>query len=297
MTQCIYCRSELNDNDPQDDMTRSKEHIVPFALGGSDALSTLDVSKKYNNDFGRDIDAKFINLLPLSIKRHMLHLVGQSGKIPPIVWRAQSLDNNAPSTITIHADGKVDCTFDITKQRIEKSTHDLFSVSGSADKVNSILSGMLSKYTKQDRKIYSVSGEEIKTMDDFSKHYKVEESSNFGASIQAFDFDVWTRGIFKIILGLGHFLLGPEWTFSSDGGDRFRTVLATDRQHWPVHSMRGFTTGELPREIVHVLGITPTVRDQSMHTLAILPYARKTVAVVSLFGGKDVPEALSLIHI
>ena len=292
MTQCIYCRSELNDNDPQDDMTRSKEHIVPFALGGSDAFSTSDVSKKHNNDFGRDIDAKFINLPPISIKRHMLHLVGQSGRIPPIIWRGKSLDNGAPATITIHDDWKVECKFDITTQRVDKQTHEILSVSGDADKVKSIFSGMLAKYKKQGKTIYSMSGEEIWTIDDFSKHYKIDESNNFGFSIQEFDFAVWTRGIFKMILGLGHVLLGPEWTFSSDGGDRFRAVLATDRQHWPINSMRGFATGELPSDIAQVLGITPEVREQNKHTLAILPHKAETVAVVSLFGGKDIPEAL-----
>lgn len=295
MTQCIYCRSELNDNDPQDGMTRSKEHIVPFALGGCDVFSTMDVSKKYNNDFGHDIDAKFINLPPISIKRHMLHLVGQKGKVPPIIWRGHSLDNGAPATITIHADSKVECAFDITTERIATKTHETLSVSGDADKVKDILSGMLAKYGKQGKRgkrIYSESGEEIRTMGDFAKYYQIEESNVFGFSIQAFDFDVWIRGISKMILGLGHVLLGPEWTFSSDGGDRFRTVLVMDRQHWPINSMRGTAMGELPHEIAHMLGITPEVREKNKHTLAIFPNKNKTIAVVSLFGGKDIPEAL-----
>ena len=292
MTRCIYCRSDLNKNDPPDEMTQSKEHIVPYALGGSDAFATMDVSKKYNNDFGRDIDAKFVNLLPISIKRHMLHIVGQSGKIPPIIWAARSLDNGESSKITLHADGSVDCSFDITTKRVEEQTHEEFSVTGSADKVIDILSGKLAKSVKQGKTIYTVSGEEIRSMDDFARHYEIEESERFGASIQAFDFYVWTRGIFKMILGLGHLVLGAEWTFSSDGGDRIRTVLATNRQHWPVHSVKGFTTGELPSEIAHLLGITAEARNRNRHTLAILPCDNKVVAVVSLFGGNGVPEAL-----
>ena len=292
MTRCIYCRSEINNNNPADDMTQSKEHIVPFALGGSGAFSTMDSSKKYNNDYGRDIDAKFINLLPLSIKRHMLQIAGQSGKIPPIVWSARSLDNDEPSTITIHANGKMECLFKITTQRVEEKIHEKFSVSGSKDQVLDVLSGILAKSVKKGKTIYSVSGEKIKTMDDFSKHYQIEESDQFKASIRAFDFDVWTRGVFKMILGLGHLILGPKWTFSSDGGDRLRAVLATDRQHWPAHSIKGFATGELPSDISHMLGITAETRERNIHTLAILPQENETVAIVSLFGGTDVPEAL-----
>ena len=291
MTKCIYCRSELNQNSPADEMTRSKEHIVPYALGGSDLFSTMDVSTKYNNDFGRDIDAKFINLLPVSIKRHTLQLAGRSGKIPPIVWHARSLDNK-PSTITIHSDGKVECSFNIATERSEEETHENLSVSGSRDQVMGILSGILAKSVKKGKTIYSVAGEEIITIDDFAKHFKIEESDRFKASIRAFDFEIWTRGIFKMILGLGHLILGPEWTFSSDGGDRIRTVLAADREHWPNHAIKGFTTGELAGQIAHVLGISAEVRERNIHTLAILPNESEFVAIVSLFGGKDVPEAL-----
>ena len=41
-----------------------------------------------------------------------------------------------------------------------------------------------------------------------------------------------------------------------------------------------------------MLGITSEVREKNKHTLAILPHKNQTVAVVSLFGGKDIPEAL-----
>lgn len=292
MTQCIYCYSELNHNGPADEMTRSKEHIVPYALGGSNAFTTMDVSKKYNNDFGRDIDAKFINLLPVSIKRHMLQLAGSSGKIPPIVWHAHSLDNKKPSRITIHSDGKVECSFNTATGQSKEKTHVKRSVSGSKDQVMEIFSGILAKSVKKGETIYSISGEEIKTIDDVTKHFEIEESDWFRASIQAFDLDIWTRGIFKMILGLGHLILGPEWTFSSDGGDRIRTVLANDREQWSDHTLKGFVTDKLPSEIAHMLGITTETRERNIHTLAILPQENEFVAIVSLFGGKDVPEAL-----
>ena len=292
MTRCIYCRSELNRNHPPDDMTVSKEHVVPYALGGSDAFSTLDVSKKYNNQFGHDIDAKFINLLPLSIKRHILHIAGQSGKIPPITWRAQSLDNGARSTITIDADGRIDCSFDTMTERVETQKGEWLSVSGSPDKVTGILSGLLAKASKRGKEIYTTSGEKVRSTDDVFRQRDIEDSNHFRASIQAFDMDIWIRGIFKMVLGLGHILLGPEWTFSVDGGDRIRTVLVTERKEWPINCIRGFATGELPSEIGRVLGITAEVRKANRHTLAILPYEGSAVAIVSLFGGNDVPEAL-----
>lgn len=269
-------------------MTCTKEHIVQFALGGSNEFTTRDASHKYNSDLGRDIDAKFINLLPLAIKRHMLKLVGESGTIPPIVWRAKSLDNGEPATITIHPDGHLEYAFDrvvITegKERL---------VAGSPDQVREMLAGMLAKAKKKGETIYSKTGERIAGLQDFEQYFEVEETNLFHASVRAFDFDVWVRGIFKIVLGLGHIILGPDWTFSSDGGDRIRSVLFCDREHWPARSLKGFTTGELPPTICQAAGITPAVREANQHTLAILPQDKEPLAIVSLFGGEGVPEAL-----
>lgn len=292
MNRCIYCRSEINHNEPPDDMTCSKEHIVQFALGGSNSFTTMDASTKYNSDLGRDIDSKFINLMPLAIKRHTLKLKGQSGTIPSIVWQARSLDNGEPSSITIHPDGNIDYAFDPLVVKDIKNAHEERLVAGSPDRVQEILTGMLAKATKQGKTIYSETGERISRLEDFEPHFEIEETDLFRASVQAFDFEVWVRGIFKIVLGLGHVILGPDWTFSADGGDRVRSVLFCDREHWPAQSMKGFVVGELPPTIRKVMGIMSSVSAANHHTLAILPQEKETVAIISLFGGNGVPEAL-----
>jgi hypothetical protein len=52
---CIY----TGENFPETD--RSEEHIVPYAIGGSNQFTTIDVSKKANNDAGSQIDSILIN--------------------------------------------------------------------------------------------------------------------------------------------------------------------------------------------------------------------------------------------
>lgn len=273
-------------------MTRSKEHIVQYALGGSDGLTTRDASTKYNGDLGRGIDSYFINLLPLAIKRHMLKLAGQGGAIPPIKWRARSLDNGELATITIHPDYQVDYAFAPVVVDDTKPTHTERLVAGSLDKVQKILAGMLAKAEIQGKHIYSKTGEKIASAQDFAPYFEIEETTEFRASVQAFDFEVWVRGMFKIVLGLGHVILGPDWTFSTDGGDRVRSVLFCDREHWPASSLKGFATGELPPEIRKMIGITSAVRNANQHTLVILPQDSEAVAAISLFGGDGVPETL-----
>jgi hypothetical protein len=55
--------------------------------------------------------------------------------------------------------------------------------------------------------------------------------------------------------------------------------------------MQGFTTGRISDEIANVFGIDETVRSLNQHTLAILP-GKTPRAVISLFGGNSVPEAM-----
>lgn len=290
MPLCIYCYQQLNSNNPPDDMTSTREHVVPWALGGSNQFSTHEASKKYNNDFGRDIDAPFIDLLPLAIKRHQLGIEGYSGTIPPIRWKARSLDNDEPIEISIAPDGQVSYRHDTVVIKDEKATHSNVLVGADRERTREILAGMLAKARKSGQSIYSATGDPIRTVTDMERHYTIEETSLMRADVKALDFDVWVRGIFKMILGLGHIVLGSTWTFGVDG-NRFRAVLAEDRKHWPTESLRGFATGEIPDDIAGLLGITPAVRQARMHTLAILP-GEEPMAIVSLFGGDGVPEAM-----
>src|SRR5262249_12954227 len=100
MIRCIYFpERELNDDRPPNDCTKSLEHIVPWALGGSNACATEDVSRKANSEFGTEIDAPFSNLLPIAFWRHTLKLAGQSGTIPPIVFDAIATKNGMKAKI------------------------------------------------------------------------------------------------------------------------------------------------------------------------------------------------------
>jgi signal transduction histidine kinase len=280
MERCIYCRSNLNENEPPDHMTRTKEHIVPWALGGSNEFVTCEVSKKYNNDLGRDIDAPFMNLLPLGIKRHQFRLEGYSGKVPPIVLKGCSTDNGEPVTVTIDVNGRVTYDFGITVITDEKKHYTERLVGGSPDRVRDVLKGMLEKAQKSGSTLYAKSRDPIASIEDFEKLFETEASDLFHIRL-AINADTWIRGIFKMILGMGHVFLGPEWTFSSGGGDRIRSVLVTDRTHWPTDSLKGFVSGKLPSEISTLLGITQEVRDANCHTLAILPMGTETFATAA----------------
>ncbi|MCG2778417.1 MAG: HNH endonuclease, partial [Desulfobacterales bacterium] len=106
MKKCLYTYRVLNRNSPPDDNTESKEHIIPYALGGSNDFVTYDCSKRANNDFGRDIDAPFVALPIVGFKRHEFGIQGQSGNVPPIEMKATVVELNEEGTMVFPHEGK-----------------------------------------------------------------------------------------------------------------------------------------------------------------------------------------------
>lgn len=291
MPKCIYREVELNSNRPEDDDTASIEHIIPWAIGGSNGLTIPDASKAANNDLGSEVDARFVDTLPLAIKRHQLQLRSQNGNITPIVWRGSSPDG-AGSTVTIHADGKVDIDFDIVVNRPEKGELGPMLVSGSRERIEPILTGMLKGMKKRNEVAYSQDGNLLESLDDFWSASEQTLVDRVRMNVEYFNQEAWTRGVLKIALAAGHKILGPEWSFGPDAAVIRQTVM-NPRDKWP-KSPRGFIAGELDRSLRLALGKTAAVRDANQHTVAVLPANERGagIAVISLFGGDGVPEAV-----
>jgi hypothetical protein len=289
LVKCIYSWMDLNQDIPQNDYTQSKEHIVPWAIGGSDGLVTHDASKKYNNDFGSSIDEPFANTLPIAIKRHELGLKSQSGVIPPIVWQLRSRDTNEIGKITIDIDGNVSVKFDPIVVTEDHSSYQRRLVAGSPESVKRIFDGMLKAAHSRNQNIYDPNGDVIESWEDALAGAEIESSHAFSGNVVALDFNAWNRGMFKMALGLAHLVLGPDWTFSADA-DRLRAVLVNERKDWP--PFQGVNP-PLPPEIERCLGIDQNVRTAQQHTLIVLP-GRQPLAVISLFGGSVPQFAISV---
>ena len=288
MTKCIYRPSvALNSDKPENDSTASLEHIIPFAIGGSNSLATMDACKKANNDLGSEVDAPFCNILPIAIKRHELAIVGQSGNIPDIVWSATS-ESGARARVTIHPDMSLDFEMSPT---VDTKTENIF-VSGTADRVKPIIEGILRGAKKRGETLHSTAGTVLSSLDDCLQVAEVEIVDKVRCSVQYFDHEAWVRGLMKIALGVGHVLLGPEWTFSSDG-ELIRGYAVNKKEAWPKKRPRGYVYGEWPRSLRVPFGKTKDVRDAMYHTVAISPQpdGEELYVAISLFGGLGVPEA------
>lgn len=290
MPQCIY-RPEitLNHDDPANDSTASLEHFIPWAAGGSGGFSTRQVSKKANNDLGSSVDAPFSNLLPIAIKRHQFRIKSQGGNIEPIIWEATA-ENGAAATVTIDADFNVE--FRIRPDVQKNLAGQVISVAGAKDQVVPILKGLLGGWRKRNETAYDKNGKVLKSLEDCLTVSDIELLDKFRCRVQFFNPEIWGREIMKIVLGLGHDLLGPSWTFGPNG-NLIRQFLHNAQANWPTDQPRGFIAGEWGRGFRVALGKTAKVRDTYQHTVAILPYNEEgdVIALVSLFGGNGVPES------
>ncbi len=83
MQFCPYVGRDLDD-----EVLFSDEHVVPYAIGGPNAL-TIRVSKDANSEIGRLVDVKFTDNLFVMHHRVRLDLRGQSGAEPRMDWRGE----------------------------------------------------------------------------------------------------------------------------------------------------------------------------------------------------------------
>lgn len=295
LERCIYRGTTLIDTDPEDDNFASIEHIIPFAVGGSDGLVTSDASKFANNDLGSKVDAPFANTLPIAIKRHQLQLKSQGGNIPPIVWRGESPEG-IRGKMTINPDGTVKVDFDLKVDRLSPGEQGRFTVAGPEGRIEPVLKGLLEGMKKRKQKVYSKDGALLASLDDFLGASDQILLNQLNMKIEYFNQESWTRGILKIVLSIGHKILGREWTFGQTG-ELIRKYVLNPRESWPAEQPRGYIAGEWDRSLRLALGKTAAVRDELQHTIGILPYepSGNAAALISLFGGNGVPEAVVMI--
>lgn len=297
---CIYSRHQLIDGDI--DWRPSEEHIIPLTLGGSREFATRDVSSGYNSKYGSEIDAPFVDLLPFAIKRQQLKIKNYSGRLKAIEFKVAPRGHDYRATVTIDPDLNVSVRFAPAGTSTEHGK-DLvcYEFAGSPDDVEKMFKGALSKAKKKGQLLYAFDGSHLTTVADAEEAATATAYSEFVAQIDM-PLQVWMRGICKIVLGLGHLVMGPAWTFSPSA-DYLRTVLempVCDSKSWIEKSVR-----HAPAEIATSFGIDGTIRTNDLHTLAIIPKqgAQGPYALVSLFGGnafRDViveigPDAGSLV--
>lgn len=275
---CVYCGTTHDAT-----CETSIEHVIPFALGGSDDLTIL-TCQPGNNDWGSAVDAPFIDFLPVRSKRFFLGLQSTAGNDP-------SLDLGGKGWI----DGKeVPISYSITKNsrelKIAKPTivktrtgeSEEWRISGDPRMVAEILQGKLRKQTAQGKRITLKNGEVLapEGIEKLIAETQVETINPSVLKTLQFDYLVAIRFFCKLALAMGHLHLGQPFS-SCACADRMRRAMrakSLDDVNLPGAALWPETTTVKP--------LLQQFARPNEHTLVILEGA-PPILLISLFGEFD----------
>ena len=225
---CIYSGKDL------DEVERSDEHIVPYALGGSNQFVTRDASKKANNDLGSFADAALIDNFFMTNERWSRGIKSQGGNIPDLTLSGTVEINGKelPVDFIVHADRtttlairpEVESDWANKRFRIECDPRDFPSIATNIER-------------KAQRK-----GIDIRLADRDVAPNTVTIEKPWIKSELAFDMNAFTLGYIKMALATGHYVLGELWS-RGDTAARIRAALKAGANRtkvdWAQHRIRG----------------------------------------------------------
>ena len=276
MPKCIYCTSDLVPG-AADGSQPSMEHIVQYAIGGSDSLVTSDACVCCNSTLGRTVDADFINQELIGILRLMHDAVGRSGNVPNVVLNTRSMDTSEPGSLILKK-GAIDVKHDpvVIRDKFAQDSEEIL-IAGMPDQARKIAEGILNKAKKGGRQIKTASGKTVETVDDLFAESVSEASSNYHAQFKI-DLIALMRGYAKIAFSFAHRAFGPSWTFSQSA-QPLREVATGISTTEAVKAITLGATKELRRVFVGA-----EAEGSKTHVVGILPIVDGKI-LVSLFGG------------
>lgn len=277
--RCIYTGAVIDSSSAT--LKPSHEHIIPLSLGGSNQFTTEDVSLTANNLAGKEIDDAVASSFPFLMLRHRYGLKGNRKTIPNVKIKGEFLDLSAPATLEIGPAGDLKFSFE-EEQKIKNGA---ISLASSEDRIRYLLKGRLEQANKRQLSLVSQFGQ-IKDEDDIEAALMLadrNEGRDFKGTV-SFDIAEFNAArahlLVKIALGLGHRVLGPEWTFGP-GGMKLRSHLFPNRKDLNFGTLRGSIDADIPENIRNIFGVA-----DDRHVMAVLPVGKRTFATIALFGGQ-----------
>lgn len=277
MAKCIFCERQLVSG-ANDGTQPTKEHIIQYALGGSNGLVTLDVCKDCNSKLGETVDADFINQEFMGFLRLTHGIAGYSGTVPDVVLGARSLDTNEPGRVRFGSAASVDVTHEpVVIRDVKADGTEEILVAAMPDRAREMASGIIAKAKKQNRTVLTSSGKVAKTVEDLLAGAETETSDHYKASMQVQMIPL-LRGYAKIAFGFLHHALGEQWTFSKDAAP----LRAAARGNGTAADVKSLVVQSRPE--IRSLFLGQEAADPRTHLLGIIP-GENPVVLVSLFGG------------
>lgn len=252
----------------------SREHVVPWGLGGSDACSTMDCCVECNSRLGETVDADCINSTLMSMVRQQHGVSGYSKRVPDVLLDAHDTRSREPARIVIPPDGPAEFRHAPIVLRQDEAHGEKVLVVGSEQDVRKIVGGMASKVAKNGGRLIGEDGAGL----DIEAAIAGAERESFGEYEGRFSVDptVIPRELVKIAYGFSHLVFGHRWTGSA-AAKPFRDVAIGLGGRGEVDALvTGCKVGIRSLLPMGSAGVND-------HVVALLP-GQQPMIIVSLFG-------------
>jgi hypothetical protein len=275
---CVYHGIEH-----ENDTAFNREHIIPCALGGSNAFS-IQVCAKQNSDFGRDIDSPFQDIFPVAFERFIRNIRSADGNLPSLFFRGTSILNGQEARIEYEItaeERKLVTTPLVTVGDLNGRT--VYRIQCDKNRIDKILGGIDRKALRNGQKLLNSEGQPVNVATLLAS---LQEEASVPEISVMWDPSQWAiasqREFVKIALGSAHFLLGEAYSRSRHA-DLLRTFLRTEDAKLDQVPLLGsvwpftLTDADL-KACASMLG------NKDHHLIALLRVKDNLLAVISLFG-------------
>jgi hypothetical protein len=224
---CIYTGKNWPENE------RSKEHIVPYAVGGSNGFVTYDVSHEGNNKAGASADAEMINNFFVANERWQRHIASEDGSVPTIelAGTVQIDGRDVRAKFLLRPDGTKEL---ITYPEVVSDwAGGHFKIACDPAQLSEIAANIEKKGKKR--------GLDFKVLEGLQASKSVQVEKPVMASALEFKVDTMARGFIKMALATAHHVLGYPWSKGSEAGQLRACLGESGDVDWEKHYIRGAT--------------------------------------------------------
>lgn len=290
MTACIYCQKTLLEEGEQGDdrQKRSREHVIPNAIGGPDGLCTFDVCKGCNSRLGETIDGDFAKQPLVVMLRHRHRLQGYSGNIPDLTMPATSMQSQDAYTMRVTSEGEVSFTRPPDIRKTTTAAGQLHvEVGGDEGQIRAIIEGMRRKYAAKGYLVRNLDGSEMKNLDRSIADARSIETREFKVKTPL-DITLVRRALIKVAFNFCHLILGPQWTFGPGAG-RLREAILGQLDEAEIDAC----VMGLGHEIRAALPFEPPLQENE-HLIMLMAQTDQSFILVSLLGDPLLTMAVKL---
>jgi HNH endonuclease len=283
MNRCIYCLNDLIAG-AEDGRQPSLEHIVQYAIGGSDGLATREVCNRCNSTLGDTVDSRFIHCHLIGFARLQHGLEGHGGTVPDVSLKATPTTGVRPAEIRFKRNAVVEFRHrpEVSKTAMGKDAERI-DIGGLPEDARRIVEGLLAKAKKTGGSLWTSEGQKVTSADQLIERASVETFNTYKGQVVINKHDLYS-GLAKIAFGFAHLVMGPSWTFSSES-NRLRQVArglgsvedAEALMKGGDRKLRGLYRDVSSEDHSHVLG---------------LMVGQPNRILVSLFGGEAMTYAI-----